>query len=91
MNKKLTASEALERNLVAEVIGHQEFRSEMEKRLESLSNMQAVSFNLSSKMSKRWSAEKLHEVNAHESAALKQRFFSIEFFEALKDFLSPSL
>lgn len=88
LNKKLTADEAKERNLVAEVVPHQKFRKEVERRLQTFAALPDTTFNLTKRLTRSWDRQILHEVNEKETECLKERFMSPESFDAMLKFFS---
>jgi len=86
-NKKLTAHEALERNLFARVVPSADFRSETERYVNSLADLPPESLRLNKKLLRDINRQALLNTNITECALLKSRWLSSECQEAIQRFL----
>lgn len=85
-NRKLTAEEAVERNLVARVVPHSRWEAETERLVEELSQLPPESLRLNKCLLREAHKERLLEVNRKECKLLKGRWLSKECLEALAKF-----
>lgn len=85
--KKLTAEEALERNLVSQVVPHTQFQQELESKIRQLSQLPPESLRLNKKIIRDAHKERLLSTNIAECKLLKSRWLSKECQKALQDFM----
>lgn len=86
--KKLTAYEALERNLVTSVIPDAEFQKTVEEKLQFLATLPPKSLMYSKALERQREKETLIRVNEEECTRLKERWLSEECANAVMKFLS---
>ena len=86
--KKISAEEALERNLVTEVIPHENFHKVCQERLALLASLPPKSVMYGKALMRQQHKEKLHEVNKAECDRLVERWTSEECISAVMKFLS---
>ncbi|KAL7077000.1 hypothetical protein ACQ4LE_004056 [Meloidogyne hapla] len=87
-DKKLTASEAYDRNLVTRIIPHNNFYEETERLVSSLSELPPESLKVNKQLLRNVHKDVLLRVCKHECAVLKQRWLSVECQQALQKFAS---
>ena len=87
-NRKLTAQEAFERNLVNEVIPTSSFQLETQKRLDAILKFAPATLRLSKKILRSVHFDSLLETNRREVKLLKQRWQSKESMDAILKFMS---
>ncbi|RNA08758.1 enoyl- delta isomerase mitochondrial isoform X1 [Brachionus plicatilis] len=85
-NRKLTAHEAFERNLVTEVIAHDEFQSKVWKKIEEFSKLPPESLLESRKLMRDGDKELLIQTNKKEVDVLVGRWSSNEFVRVIMEF-----
>ncbi|KAK3086784.1 hypothetical protein FSP39_023346 [Pinctada imbricata] len=87
-NKKITAVEACERNLVTEVFPDHAFKSETETRIQQYAKLPKMSLQMSKYPTREMEREMLHKVNKLECKVLVERWQSEECFQAIMNFFS---
>lgn len=87
-NRKITAQEALERNLVAKVIADEKFAAETAKFLEEVAKIPQKSFIVSKNVLRMHERDTLLEVNRKEVEILLGQFRSGEFMTSVLEFMS---
>nr|CAD2124120.1 unnamed protein product [Meloidogyne enterolobii] len=87
-DKKLTAAEAYERNLVTSIIPHNSFYEETERLVSRLSELPPESLKVNKQLLRNVHKDALLRVCKHECAVLKQRWLSVECQQALQKFAS---
>ncbi|CAK5031674.1 unnamed protein product [Meloidogyne enterolobii] len=87
-DKKLTAAEAYERNLVTSIIPHNSFFEETERLVSRLSELPPESLKVNKQLLRNVHKDALLRVCKHECAVLKQRWLSVECQQALQKFAS---
>uniref|UniRef100_A0A915NI35 ACB domain-containing protein n=1 Tax=Meloidogyne floridensis TaxID=298350 RepID=A0A915NI35_9BILA len=87
-DKKLTAAEAYERNLVTRIIPHNSFYEETERLVSRLSELPPESLKVNKQLLRNVHKDALLSVCKHECAVLKQRWLSVECQQALQKFAS---
>ncbi|XP_050397648.1 enoyl-CoA delta isomerase 2 isoform X1 [Patella vulgata] len=85
-NKKITAKEALERNLVTEVFPDHSFQKETTTRVEQYAQLPPQSLQISKRLNRRAEIDLLHRVNADECDVLVERWQSDECMNAIMNF-----
>lgn len=85
-NRKLTAQEAFERNLVTEVIPHNEFAEKAWAKVEAISKLPKESLRESRKIMRDGRKEILRKVNKEECDVLVGRWSSDEFVRVIMEF-----
>ena len=88
-NRKLTAQEAFERNLVTEVIPHAEFQTKAWQQIEAYSKLPKESLLASRALLRDHDKEMLRSVNKREVDVLVGRWSSAEFIRVIMEFWSP--
>ncbi|KAI1728604.1 enoyl-CoA hydratase/isomerase domain-containing protein [Ditylenchus destructor] len=86
--KKLTAEEAFDRNLVSQVIPHEQFQQESENKIRQLSQLPPESLRLNKQIVREAHKERLLNTNIAECKLLKSRWLSAECQKALQDFMT---
>lgn len=87
-NRKLTAQEAMERNLVTEILAHSGFEERALERVEQFSRLNAASLQIGKELLRRNDREKLLQVNRSEMEALVSRLKSGDFMESVMTFVN---
>jgi len=87
-NRKLTAQEAFERNIVTEVVPNINFQSEVARKIEEFSKLPYQSLTTSRKLIRDAEKAKLKEVNTRECDLIMERWCSEEFMQAIMNFFS---
>ena len=90
-NRKLTAHEALERNLVTEVITSSEFQVKAWQKIEAYSKLPKESLMASRGLLRDNDKEMLIRINKKEVDTLVGRWSSAEFIRVIMEFWSPKL
>ena len=90
-NRKLTASEALERNLVTEVIPHNEFQFKAWQKVEAFSKLPKESLLASRGLLRDQDKKMLIEINKREVDTLVGRWSSSEFVRVIMEFWQPKM
>lgn len=85
-DKKVSALEALERNLVTQVIPHGQFHKEAEERIVKLSQLPPESLRLNKCLLRSSHKEDLLKVNVAECRLIETRWVSSECLQALQKF-----
>ena len=86
--KKLTAEEALDRNIVTEVIPHESFSKVCQERLALFASLPPKSLIYGKALMRHQHKQKLHEVNKAECERLVERWTSEECIGAIMKFLA---
>ncbi|KAL3079808.1 hypothetical protein niasHS_014090 [Heterodera schachtii] len=87
-DKKMSAEEALERNLVSRVIPNNSFGTETERMVNSLASLPPESLRLNKSLLRDVHRDALLAVNTRECALLKSRWLSDECQNALRKFMT---
>jgi Delta3-Delta2-enoyl-CoA isomerase len=87
-NRKLTAQEAYERNLINEVIPHVNFQQEVWKKVEDFSKLPRQSFLTSRNLIRETDRNLFRQVNKRECDLLMERWSSEEFMQAIMEFFN---
>jgi peroxisomal 3,2-trans-enoyl-CoA isomerase len=87
-NRKITAAEAKERNLVSDVFGHDTFQTEAANRVQQYSKFPPQSLRISKVLNRSSELQTLKAVNHHECEILEERWQSKECMNALVAFFS---
>lgn len=85
-NRKLTAKEALEHNLLTEVIPEAEFQEKAWKKVEMVSKLPKESLSDSRKVLRDGDKETLRQINKKECDILVGRWSSNEFVRVIMEF-----
>ncbi|CEF66295.1 Enoyl-CoA delta isomerase 2, mitochondrial [Strongyloides ratti] len=85
--KKLTAYEAKERNLINDIIPHDNFKVLSEKKIKAISSLYPEAMRINKKLMRNIYREKLHEINKIEVPIVFERFASKESVDAINKFL----
>nr|AFK11281.1 Peroxisomal 3,2-trans-enoyl-CoA isomerase [Callorhinchus milii] len=85
-NKKLTAAQACDLGLVAEVFPDNTFQQEVWKKLRAYAKLPKDSLRYSKQLIRGMEKEKLHAVNAQECVRLQERWLSEECMNAIMGF-----
>jgi peroxisomal 3,2-trans-enoyl-CoA isomerase len=88
LNRKLTAAEAYERNLVTQVFSDAEFDSKVEETLKYMASLPPHCFQASKHRIREANRQILLDVNAKECADLKERWVHEELVQALMAFFN---
>jgi len=88
--RKLSAQEAMERNLVNSVIPHSTFRAESERRITEYSLLPPQSMRLSKRLIRDQNRDRLHQCNDQEVELLGERWQSEECLFAIQNFFRRS-
>lgn len=86
--RKLTAMEAHQCGLVTDVIPHDNFQEEIERRVQALGKLPPKSLRLSKELIRDSSRDLLHEANEKEAALLEERWLSEECMQAIMNFMA---
>ncbi|XP_062615984.1 enoyl-CoA delta isomerase 2-like [Saccostrea cucullata] len=89
-NKKITAQEAFDRNLVTEVFPDHDFQRSVQTRIQQYAKLPKMSLQKSKFLSREAEREILHQVNKRECEVLVERWQSEECFKAIMNFFSKS-
>lgn len=89
-NRKITAQEALERNLVTEVFPDHDFQRSIQGRIQLYSKLPKLSLQKSKYLSRETDRATLHAVNKRECEVLVERWQSEECFQAIMNFFSKT-
>ncbi|XP_071176159.1 enoyl-CoA delta isomerase 2-like isoform X1 [Mytilus edulis] len=87
-NKKITAQEACDRNLVSEVFPNDVFQRETEARVQQYAKLPKISLQKCKLVSRELEKDKLYQVNKHECVILMERWQSDECMNAIMGFFS---
>ncbi len=90
-NRKLNAQEALERNLVTEVIPHSEFNIKSWQKIEAFSKLPKESLLASRGLLRDANKEVLRNINKKEVDTLVGRWSSAEFVKVIMEFWQPKM
>lgn len=86
INKKITAQEAKERNLVSEIIPHNKFEEEIAKKVKYMVSLPVKSLIYAKKLTRDQDRKVLHVVNKEECERLVERWQSEDCIKALMAF-----
>ncbi|XP_022340974.1 enoyl-CoA delta isomerase 2-like isoform X2 [Crassostrea virginica] len=89
-NKKITAQEAFDRNLVTEVFPDHDFQRSVQSRIQQYAKLPKMSLQKSKFLSREAEREVLHQVNKRECEVLVERWQSEECFQAIMNFFSKT-
>ncbi|XP_048755262.1 enoyl-CoA delta isomerase 2-like [Ostrea edulis] len=89
-NKKITAQEAFDRNLVTEVFPDHDFQRSVQARIQQFAKLPKLSLQKSKFLSREMLRETLHQVNKKECEILVERWQSEECFQAIMKFFSKT-
>lgn len=87
-NRKLNAKEAFERNLVHEILPHNEMNSLFNKKIEEFSKLNTGSLLESKQLMRRINRDELMRVNREEMSLLEKRLSSGDFMESVISFMN---
>ena len=90
-NRKLTAQEALERNLVTQVIPHSEFQTKAWQTVEAYSKLPKESLLASRALLRDGDKAMLRQINKKEVDTLVGRWSSAEFIRVIMEFWQPKV
>jgi len=88
MGKKLTAKEALERNLISEIFPKAQFKEMLQEKIDHMNSLPAGSLRFAKKLSRDREVDFLERVNEEECVQLEERWQSEDCKQAVIKFLT---